>query len=89
MEIASFTLIQVCVDAFKFDLVELLYDELTKRSIFQHCHSKHYGKAVKFDQIEKVLLSMLESATCKSDVWTMNTIINLFGNMSQIDMIEK
>ncbi|KAK7264778.1 hypothetical protein RJT34_32388 [Clitoria ternatea] len=88
------TLIKVCVDAFKFDLVELLYDEMTERSIMPNTVTQNivlsgYGKAGKFDQMEKVLSSMLESATCKPDVWTMNTIISVFGNMGQVDMMEK
>lgn len=88
------TLIKVCVDAFKFDLVELLYEEMAERSIMPNTVTQNivlggYGKAGMFDQMEKVLSSMLLSTTCKPDVWTMNTIISVFGNMGQIDMTEK
>ncbi|XP_014506945.1 pentatricopeptide repeat-containing protein At3g06430, chloroplastic [Vigna radiata var. radiata] len=88
------TLIKVCVDAFKFDLVELLYEEMAERSITPNTVTQNivlggYGKAGKFDRMEKVLSSMLESTTCKPDVWTMNTIISVFGNKGQIDMMEK
>ncbi|KAK8471020.1 hypothetical protein PHAVU_003G120600 [Phaseolus vulgaris] len=88
------TLIKVCVDAFKFDLVELLYEEMAERSVTPNTVTQNivlggYGKAGKFDQMEKVLSSMLESTTCKPDVWTMNTIISVFGNIGQIDMMEK
>ncbi|KAG4929459.1 hypothetical protein AAZX31_17G038300 [Glycine max] len=88
------TLIKVCVDAFKFDLVELLYEEMAERSIMPNTVTQNivlggYGKAGMFDQMEKVLSSMLLSTTCKPDVWTMNTIISVFGNMGQIDMMEK
>ena len=88
------TLIKACVDALKFDLVELLYEEMAERNIMPNTVTQNivlsgYGKAGKFDQMEKVLSSMLESTTCKPDVWTMNTIISVFGNMGQIDMMEK
>ncbi|KAK7291745.1 hypothetical protein RIF29_07128 [Crotalaria pallida] len=88
------TLIKPCVDAFKFDLVESLYEEMAERAITPNTVTQNivlngYGKAGKFDEMEKVLSSMLESNMCKPDVWTMNTIISVFGNMGQIDMMEK
>ncbi|RVW25751.1 Pentatricopeptide repeat-containing protein, chloroplastic [Vitis vinifera] len=43
----------------------------------------------KFDQMEKVLSGMLESTSSKPDVWTMNTILSLFGNKGQIEIMEK
>ncbi|KAE9609976.1 putative pentatricopeptide [Lupinus albus] len=88
------TLIKPCVDAFKFDLVESLYEEMAGRSITPNTVTQNivlngYGKAGKFDEMEKVLSGMLESTACKPDIWTMNTIISVFGNMGQIDMMEK
>ncbi|XP_027331743.1 pentatricopeptide repeat-containing protein At3g06430, chloroplastic-like isoform X1 [Abrus precatorius] len=88
------TLIKVCVDAFKFELVEFLYEEMAERGITPNTVTQNivlsgYGKAGKFDRMENVLSSMLESTACKPDVWTMNTIISVFGNMGQIDMMEK
>ncbi|OIW00176.1 hypothetical protein TanjilG_29166 [Lupinus angustifolius] len=88
------TLIKSCVDAFKFDLVGSLYEEMAGRSITPNTVTQNivlngYGKAGKFDEMEKVLSGMLESTACKPDVWTMNTIISVFGNMGQIDMMEK
>lgn len=88
------TLIKVCVDTFKFELVELLYEEMAQRSITPNTVTQNivlsgYGKAGMFDQMEKVLSSMLQSTNCKPDVWTMNTIIAVFGNLGHIDMMEK
>lgn len=88
------TLIKVCVDAFKFELVDLLYEEMAQRSIMPNTVTQNivlngYGKAGMFDQMEKVLSGMLQSTDCKPDVWTMNTIIGVFGNIGQIDMMEK
>ena len=88
------TLIKACVDALKFDIVELLYEEMAERAIAPNTVTQNivlsgYGKAGKYDQMEKVLSSMLESKTCKPDVWTMNTIISVFGNKGQIDMMER
>jgi len=39
--------------------------------------------------MEKVLSDMLDSTTCKPDVWTMNIILSLFGNRGQVELMEK
>lgn len=88
------TLIKACVDASRFDLVESLYEEMDERlitpnTVTQNIVLSGYGKAGKFDQMEKVLSGMLESSACKPDVWTMNTILSVFGNKGQIDMMER
>ena len=88
------TLLKVCVDASQFELVESLYEEMDERSINPNTVTQNivlsgYGKAGKFDQMEKVLLGMLESTSSKPDVWTMNTILSLFGNKGQIEIMEK
>lgn len=88
------TLIKVCIDASQFDLVESLYKEMDERGILPNTVTQNivlsgYGKAGKYDQMEKVLSSMLQSPTCKPDVWTMNTILGLFGNKGQIEMMER
>ncbi|TKY72967.1 Pentatricopeptide repeat-containing protein [Spatholobus suberectus] len=88
------TLIKAHVDALKFEMVELLYDEMAKRSIMPNTLTQNmvlsgYSKAGRFDQMERIVSSMTESTTCKPDVWTMNTIISVFGDKGQIDMMEK
>ncbi|KAK8578401.1 hypothetical protein V6N13_116247 [Hibiscus sabdariffa] len=88
------TLIKACVDASLFDLVESLYGEMDERlitpnTVTQNIVLSGYGKAGKFDQMEKVLSEMLGSSACKPDVWTMNIILSVFGNKGQIDMMER
>uniref|UniRef100_A0A7N0UNI2 Pentatricopeptide repeat-containing protein n=1 Tax=Kalanchoe fedtschenkoi TaxID=63787 RepID=A0A7N0UNI2_KALFE len=88
------TLIKVCVDACRFELVESLYDEMKQRDITPNTVTQNivlsgYGKAGKFDMMERVLSEMLESTACKPDVWTMNTILSLVGYKGHIDMMEK
>lgn len=88
------TLLKACVDASRFELVESLYEEMDVRSITPNTVTQNivlsgYGKAGKFDEMEKVLSGMLESASSKPDVWTMNTILSLFGNKGQIEIMEK
>ncbi|KAF8387705.1 hypothetical protein HHK36_026359 [Tetracentron sinense] len=39
--------------------------------------------------MEEVLSGMNESTTFKPDVWTVNTILSLFGNNGQIEMMER
>ncbi|KAL5564645.1 hypothetical protein UlMin_027809 [Ulmus minor] len=88
------TLIKACVDASRFELVETLYQEMEERRISPNTVTQNivlsgYGRAGKFEQMEKVLSGMLESSPCKPDVWTMNIILSVFGNMGQIDMMER
>lgn len=87
-------LIKACVDAARFDLLESLYDEMAERlitpnTVTQNIVLSGYGKAGRYEDMEKVLLRMLESDTTRPDVWTMNTIISLFGNDGQIEMMER
>lgn len=87
-------LIKACVDAMRFELVESLYDQMAERGITPNTVTQNivlsgYGKAGKYDEMEKVLLNMLESSMSQPDVWTMNTIISIFGNEGQIEMMEK
>ncbi|CAH9129576.1 unnamed protein product [Cuscuta epithymum] len=87
-------LIKACVDGSRFDLLEPLYQEMDERSISPNTVTQNivlsgYGKAGKYEEMEKVLLNMLESDSCTPDVWTMNTILSLFGNKGQIETMEK
>ncbi|XP_077219130.1 tetratricopeptide repeat (TPR)-like superfamily protein [Tasmannia lanceolata] len=87
-------LVKACVDAIQFELVDSLYQEMSDRlispnTVTQNIVLNGYGKAGKFDMMEKVLTGMLKSSTCRPDVWTMNTIVSLFGNKGQIEMMEK
>ncbi|KAH0730158.1 hypothetical protein KY290_001217 [Solanum tuberosum] len=87
-------LIKACVDADRFDLVESLYEQMVDRSIVPNTVTQNivlsgYGRAGKYAEMEKVLLGMLESADSKPDVWTMNTILSIFGNKGLIEMMER
>lgn len=88
------TLMKACVDASQFELVESLYEEMDERlicpnTVTQNIVLSGYGRAGKFEQMEKVLSGMLESTSSKPDVWTMNIILSVFGNMGEIDMMER
>ncbi|XP_058075913.1 pentatricopeptide repeat-containing protein At3g06430, chloroplastic [Magnolia sinica] len=88
------TLLKACVEASRFELVNTLFQEMADRQITPNTVTQNivlggYGKAGKFDKMEKVLSGMLESSMCKPDVWTMNIILGLFGNKGQIEAMEK
>ncbi|CAJ1975677.1 unnamed protein product [Sphenostylis stenocarpa] len=88
------TLMEALVGALKFEMVVLVYDKMVERSIIPNTLTQNllltgYGKDGKFDQMEKVVSSMMESTTCKPDVWTMNAVISVFRDKGQIDMMEK
>lgn len=87
-------LIKACVDASRFELVDYLYEQMTERGITPNTVTQNtvlsgYGRAGKFEEMEKVLMGMVKSTTCKPDVWTMNTILSLFGNEGQVEMMER
>ncbi|XLR58046.1 hypothetical protein HN51_012420 [Arachis hypogaea] len=88
------TLIKACVNALKFELVGFLSEDMAERSIMlntvtQNIVLNSYANAAMFDQIEKLLSFMMESAACKPDVFTMNTVIGAFGKRGEIVMMEK
>ncbi|CAN4095001.1 unnamed protein product [Withania somnifera] len=87
-------LVKACVDASRFDLVDSLYEQMAERSIVPNTVTQNivlsgYGKAGKYEEMEKVLSGMLESTDSKPDIWTMNTILSLFGNKGQIETMER
>ncbi|CAA0839631.1 Pentatricopeptide repeat-containing protein -chloroplastic [Striga hermonthica] len=88
-------LIKACVDAKRFDLVGPLYEEMAERSITPNTVTQNtvlsgYGKAGKYDEMEKVLSGMLENPMGpQPDVWTMNSVIAVFGNEGRIEMMEQ
>ncbi|KAJ9537126.1 hypothetical protein OSB04_029859 [Centaurea solstitialis] len=68
---------QACVDAARFDLVESLYEQMAERSITPNTVTQN------------TCLSDAEQQSAKPDVWTMNTILSLFGNTGHIETMEK
>ena len=88
------TIIKACVDATRFDLIDVMYKDMAERSIAPNTVTQNivlsgYGKAGRLDDMERVLSDMLDSTACKPDVWTMNIILSLFGNGGQVELMEK
>lgn len=88
------TLIKACVDDYRYEMVESLYEEMAERlispnTVTQNIVLSGYGRAGKYEQMEKVLSGMLVNPACKPDVWTMNIILSLFGNKGEIEMMER
>ncbi|KAG0497931.1 hypothetical protein HPP92_002622 [Vanilla planifolia] len=87
-------LLKACVETSRFDLVDSLYQDMAERNIAPNTVTQNiilggYGKAGKFNEMEMILTAMLDSDTCRPDVWTMNIILGMFCAMGQIDMMEK
>lgn len=62
---------------------------MTPNTVTQNIVLSGYGRVGKYDQMKKVLSGMLESRTCKPDVWTRNTFISVFSTNGEIDMMER
>ncbi|CAL1412828.1 unnamed protein product [Linum trigynum] len=87
-------LLKSCVDSSRFDLVDQIYHDMDQRLISPNTVTQNivlgaYGKAGLYDQMEKVLSSMLVNPNSKPDVWTMNIILAVFGNNGHIQLMEK
>lgn len=87
-------LLKACVEASRFELIDSLYLEMSERLIVPNTVTQNivlggYGKAGKFEEMERVLTNMLESGTCRPDVWTMNIVLGLFCTRGEVDMMEK
>ncbi|CAN0928390.1 Pentatricopeptide repeat-containing protein At3g06430, chloroplastic [Linum grandiflorum] len=87
-------ILKACVDASRFDLVDSIYIEMDRHSISPNTVTQNivlsgYCRAELYDQMEKVLSSMLQNPNSKPDVWTMNIIIAIFGNRGQIELMEQ
>lgn len=83
-EYAYSILLKSCTKASRFDLLNSLYqdtldNELAANTELQNTVLERYGKAGLFNEIEKLLTTMLESNTCRPDVSTMNIILILYG----------
>ncbi|KAL3581930.1 hypothetical protein D5086_016262 [Populus alba] len=88
------TLLKACVDASRFELIDILYQEMDERltspnTVTQNIVLSGYGKVGMYDQMKRVLSGMLESTACKPDVWTMNIILSVFGNKVHVDLMDR
>ncbi|CAN6440271.1 unnamed protein product [Victoria cruziana] len=87
-------LIKSCLQFSMFDKVQMLLVDMGSRGIqpntvIYNTLIDAYGKAGKFDEMEKLLMDMLGDHQCRPDVWTMNATLRAFGNIKQIEMMEK
>jgi len=62
------TLLKACVDASRFELIDILYQEMDERlispnTVTQNIVLSGFGKVGMYDQMERVLSGMLESKT--------------------------
>ncbi|KAG6764013.1 hypothetical protein POTOM_031466 [Populus tomentosa] len=90
----TITLLKACVDASRFELIDILYQEMDERlispnTVTQNIVLSGYGKVGMYDQMERVLSGMLESTACKPDVWNMNIILSVFGNKGHVDLMDR
>ncbi|CAN1802062.1 Pentatricopeptide repeat-containing protein At3g06430, chloroplastic [Linum perenne] len=88
------TILKACVDSSRFDLVNSVYLDMENRlippnTVTQNILLSGYGRAGLYDEMEKVLSSMLISRTSKPDLWTMNIILSIFGNKGNIQSMEE
>ncbi|KAF3772492.1 Pentatricopeptide repeat-containing protein [Nymphaea thermarum] len=86
--------IKSCLQFTMFDKVQILLEDMASRGIqpntvIYNTLIDAYGKAGKFDEMERTLLEMLGDRECRPDVWTMNATLRTFGNTKQIEMMEK
>lgn len=77
------------LDLVKQILAEMSYVEIECGKVTYNTLIDGYGKAELFELMESVLSTMIESATCHPDVFTLNSFVWAYGNCGQIDEMEK
>ncbi|CAA6662168.1 unnamed protein product [Spirodela intermedia] len=87
-------LLKACADGGRFDLVDALASEMAERGITPNTVTQNvvlggYGRAGRFEDMERVLAEMVESSVCPPDVWTMNIILGLLANAGRIELMER
>ncbi|XP_023871494.2 pentatricopeptide repeat-containing protein At3g53170 [Quercus suber] len=87
-------LINCCRKFCRFDLIGQILAEMSFLGI--ECSTvtyntiiDGYGKAEMFELMENALTDMIESETCLPDVFTLNTLVGAYGNIGQIEKMEK
>ncbi|XP_022635479.1 pentatricopeptide repeat-containing protein At5g48730, chloroplastic isoform X2 [Vigna radiata var. radiata] len=87
-------LIKSCLQVFAFDKVQSLLSDMANHGIKPNTVTYNtlidaYGKARKFSEMESILVEMLADRDCQPDAWTMNSTLRAFGNIGQIETMEK
>lgn len=87
-------LLKACADGGRFDLVDAVAAEMAERGITPNTVTQNvvlggYGRAGRFEDMERVLAGMVESSACPPDVWTMNIILGLLANAGRIELMER
>ncbi|XP_057722287.1 pentatricopeptide repeat-containing protein At5g48730, chloroplastic isoform X1 [Arachis stenosperma] len=87
-------LIKSCLQVFAFDKVHCLLSDMAIHSIKPNTVTYNtlidaYGKAKRFSEMESTLMEMLADQDCQPDVWTMNSTLRTFGNIGQIETMER
>ncbi|XP_028790837.1 pentatricopeptide repeat-containing protein At5g48730, chloroplastic [Neltuma alba] len=87
-------LIKSCLHIFAFDKVHYLLSDMAIQGIKPNTVTYNtlidaYGKAKKFAEMESILVEMLADSDCEPDVWTMNSTLRAFGNIGQIETMER
>ncbi|KAL1333331.1 hypothetical protein AAHE18_11G092700 [Arachis hypogaea] len=87
-------LIKSCLQVFAFDKVHCLLSDMAIHSIKPNTVTYNtlidaYGKAKRFSEMESTLMEMLADRDCQPDVWTMNSTLRTFGNIGQIETMER
>lgn len=76
------TLSKCCVNASKFELVELLYEEIEGTIVLDG-----YGKKFMCEWMENILCSGMQCTNCKLASWTMKLSLTFFFDYINIYMI--
>ncbi|KAK2414159.1 LOW protein: PPR containing protein [Trifolium repens] len=87
-------LIKSCLQVFAYDKVQILLSDMASLGIKPNTVTYNtlidaYGKSKRFSEMESTLLEMLADQDCEPDVWTMNSTLRAFGNLGQIETMER
>ncbi|KAL5760432.1 hypothetical protein ACOSP7_018943 [Xanthoceras sorbifolium] len=87
-------LIDCCTKFHRFDMIgrvlaEMSYLGIKCSTVTYNTIIDGYGKAKMFEELESSLTDMVESGSCLPDVFTLNSVLNAYGNSGKIEKMEK
>ncbi|XP_054816679.1 pentatricopeptide repeat-containing protein At3g53170 [Prosopis cineraria] len=87
-------LLNSCTKLRQFDLIEHILAEMSylgieNNNVIYNTIIDGYGKAGMFEQMEYFLTNMIEIGNCHPDVFTLNSLVGVYGNSGQIEKMEK
>ncbi|CAA0825519.1 Tetratricopeptide repeat (TPR)-like superfamily protein [Striga hermonthica] len=87
-------LIKCCAKLKRFDIIGRVLEEMSNSgleccTVMYNTLIDGYGKANRFEDMEKFLHDMIQKENCAPDIFTYNSVVGAYGRFGRIDEMEK